>query len=100
MDVAEWVGSMVDRHLAIATIRRRLAAVGWAFELVGRTPPTRSRAVRQVVAGAAPGARHRPTPRRAAAARPGSPPRGRSADRHRPPRRPQLTGAPRPGAGP
>jgi integrase len=52
IDVAEWVATLVERHLAIATIRRYLAAVGWAFEATGRTSPTRSRAVRQVVAGA------------------------------------------------
>ncbi len=53
LDVAEWVSAMVAQRLAMATIRRRLAGVAWAYELTGRSSPTRTRAVRQVVAGAA-----------------------------------------------
>ena len=53
LDIAEWVSSLVGRRLAYATIQRYLAAVSWAFEASGRISPARSKAVRQVVAGAA-----------------------------------------------
>ncbi len=53
LDVAEWVGSLVGRRLAYATIQRYLAAVSWAFEATGRISPAKAKAVRQVVAGAA-----------------------------------------------
>lgn len=52
LDVAEYVAHLVGARLTVATIRRRLAAIGFAMELVGRPPPLKSRAVWRALQGA------------------------------------------------
>jgi integrase len=51
--VAGYVAAMVGDRLAFATIRRRLAAIAFAFDVARRPSPTRSRLVRRVLKGAA-----------------------------------------------
>jgi integrase len=51
--VASYVAAMVGDRLAFATIRRRLAAITFAFNVARRPSPTRSRLVRRVLKGAA-----------------------------------------------
>jgi integrase len=52
--VADYVATLVRDQLAFATIRRRLAGITFAFDIVGRhRPPTRSPLVRRVMRGAA-----------------------------------------------
>ena len=55
LDVAEYVAALVDRHLALSTIRRRLVGLGWHLAAAGRQPPlpTHSAGVTEVLAGAA-----------------------------------------------
>lgn len=52
--IADYIATLVRDQLAIATIRRRLAGITFAFDIVGRQqPPTRSPLVRRVMRGAA-----------------------------------------------
>jgi integrase len=52
--VADYIATLVCDQLAYATIRRRLAGITFAFDIVGRhRPPTRSPLVRRVMRGAA-----------------------------------------------
>lgn len=55
LDVAEYVATLVERRLAMATIRRRLAGVGWHLAASGHPSPlpTQHPGVGEVVAGAA-----------------------------------------------
>jgi integrase len=55
LDVAEYVATLVARHLAYATIQRRLSGIGWYLSANGRTRPlpTRAAGVAEVMAGAA-----------------------------------------------
>jgi site-specific recombinase XerD len=50
-DVARYVADLVGRGLALATIRRRLAAIAFAFRTMSRPSPTRDPLVERVVAG-------------------------------------------------
>lgn len=51
--VAEYVAELVRARLAMATIRRRLAAIAFAFHLTRRPTPTQSALVTRTLAGAA-----------------------------------------------
>lgn len=50
--VAEYVLAQVNQRLAVATIRRRLAAIAFAVQLIGRDSPTHSPLVRRAMVGA------------------------------------------------
>jgi len=53
LDLGEWIASMTLRRLALATIKRRVAAVNWWFEVGQRRSPTKGPGVRLALSGAA-----------------------------------------------
>ena len=53
VDVAEYVAHLTQARLAVATIRRRLAGIAFAYELMNKVSPSQSSLVRRTVIGAA-----------------------------------------------
>jgi integrase len=53
VDVARYVATLADRRLAVATIRRRLAAIAAAYRTADLPSPTRDPLVERTIAGAA-----------------------------------------------
>ncbi len=50
--LAGWIAHLTSRHLAVSSIRRRIAAVTYAFGLTGRPSPAADPLVRTTLAGA------------------------------------------------